>query len=140
MYGTLLFEIVCFAHSKKICKIVIKMPEKTEILENWKSQLRKGTIELAILSNIQKMNGKAYGYDIIKTLNDNGIDIEGNTVYPLLRRLEKTNKLIKSEWITEDDQPKKYFKITELGFEVLVEIKNEWMDFIEKINHFLNGG
>jgi DNA-binding PadR family transcriptional regulator len=116
------------------------MPEKTEILENWKSQLRKGTIELAILSNIQKMNGKAYGYDIIKTLNDNGIDIEGNTVYPLLRRLEKTNKLIKSEWITEDDQPKKYFKITELGFEVLVEIKNEWMDFIEKINHFLNGG
>ena len=53
------------------------------LVHNWIRQLRKGSLELAILSYIDRMNEQTYGYDIIKNLNQGGIDIEGNTVYPI---------------------------------------------------------
>jgi DNA-binding PadR family transcriptional regulator len=37
-----------------------------------------------------------------------------NTLYPILRRLEK-NGLIKSEWDVSGDRPKKFYHITALG-------------------------
>jgi PadR family transcriptional regulator PadR len=40
--------------------------------------------------------------------------VEENTLYPILRRLEK-NGLIKSEWDTSDDRPKKFYVVTASG-------------------------
>ena len=41
-----------------------------------------------------------YGYNLVKVLEEAGIPIEGNTLYPLMRRLESQG-LLKSEWETE---------------------------------------
>ena len=44
----------------------------------------------------------------------NGITVEANTLYPLLRRLENQG-LLKSEWNTKEDKPRKYYSITKDG-------------------------
>ena len=71
-----------------------------------------------------------YGYLLVKELEEKGISIEGNTLYPLLRRLESQG-LLKSEWETEETKPRKYYIITEDGKLVYKKIK----EFI--INNFL---
>ncbi len=107
-----------------------------KLIENWMRQLRKGTLELAILSFIEKKDEDIYGYNLIKDLKEGGIDTDGNTVYPILRRLEN-NKLIESIWITIDNKPKKFFKITTIGKSVLNELRNKWIQMNKKFNLFI---
>ena len=111
-----------------------------EIIENWKKQLRKGTLELAILSFIKKSDSDSYGYLLIKTFNDSGIATDGSTIYPLLRRLNKKGliKVIKKK--VETEKEKNYFKITEIGIKVLEELKSEWSTYFSNINHFIKNG
>ena len=63
-----------------------------------------------------------YGYSLVKELEGKGIPIEGNTLYPLLRRLESQG-LLKSEWETDAAKPRKYYIITEDGKLVYKKIK-----------------
>ena len=46
---------------------------------------------------LAQLNKPMYGYPPVKELEGKGISIEGNTLYPLLRRLESQG-LLKSEW------------------------------------------
>lgn len=126
---------MCDAHYfKKKRKFMSQKGEK--IIENWSKQIKKGTLELAILSYIEKNDEKAYGYDLIKSLTDEGIETDGNTVYPILRRLEN-NGLIMPTWSTKDNQPKKFYKITEAGQRVLNRMKKEWLKYNDKIKNFI---
>ena len=45
---------------------------------------------------LAQLNKPMYGYSLVKELEGKGISIEGNTLYPLLRRLESQG-LLKSE-------------------------------------------
>ena len=74
-----------------------------------------------------------YGYSLVKELEGKGISIEGNTLYPLLRRLE-SQVLLKSEWETEETKPRKYYIITEDGKLGYKEIKEHWKKFSQSIN------
>ena len=51
--------------------------------------------------------------------------MEANTLYPLLRRLEKQG-LLKSEWETAGAKPRKYYVRTELGEAVYQKLKAHW--------------
>ena len=108
-----------------------------DMIENWKKQLRKGTLELAILSYIKKMAGDSYGYNLIKTFKETGIETDGSTIYPLLRRLTKKGLI---ESIEKPAEQKKYFKITKTGNQVLNELLEEWMTYYANINHFIKNG
>ncbi len=108
-----------------------------DIIDNWKKQLRKGSLELAILSHIKKEAGEAYGYILIKNFKEAGIETDGSTIYPLLRRL--TNKgLIQT--VEKSKEQKKHFKITNVGIQVLDELLEEWKTYYAKINHFIKNG
>jgi len=131
---------VCLTHWFNLVIIIAKKnTDSDEIVANWESQLRKGVLELAILSYIRKNCEQAYGYELIKKLKLEGIPVEGNTIYPIVRRLEK-NGIIISKWTTDTNQPKKYFQITEMGDKVFDLIQSEWNDFFQKINHFIETG
>ncbi len=131
MYG-----IVCDTHHKG-AKEMSKEEETEEIIDNWKKQLRKGTLELAILAYIKKMNGKSYGYILIKTLNDVGIQTDGSTIYPLLRRLIKKGLI---DAVEKEEDNKKYFKINDTGIRVLKELKEEWNDYYKIIEQLIENG
>ena len=62
--------------------------------ENLRLELRRGALVLAVLA---RLGTEYYGYALRKALVDQGMDIDENTLYPLLRRLE-TQGLLDSEW------------------------------------------
>ena len=105
------------------------MNEKTlETTEKIKQEMRRG-ITVAVVMNFLKQ--AQYGYALLKSLNDSGIDIGQDTLYPLLRRLEE-QELLESEWRVEDPRPRRYYRLNETGREVYEALKNELKE-IEKV-------
>ncbi len=98
------------------------MGDKRKIIDNLLQELKRGTLVLSVLISTKK---PTYGYSLVQNMNDSGIDIEQNTLYPLLRRLEK-QELLASEWDTSESRPRKYYHISPLGKEVLQDLTIEW--------------
>ena len=83
--------------------------------------------------------GKSYGYLIIKKIKElsfGNMEWSDGMLYPVLHRLER-DQLIRSEWMMSDDErPRKYYVITELGKKELVKEKEQWLQVnavLEKI-------
>lgn len=85
---------------------------------------------------LSELKEPMYGYSLVKKLDDGGIPIEANTLYPLMRRLE-TQGLLKSEWETGGTKPRKYYSITEKGQNLLKQYQSYWYDFSAKVNSLL---
>lgn len=81
---------------------------------SFETELNRGFLQILVLVALER---KMYGYGMIKLFEQAGYAVEENTLYPLLRRLEK-NGWIKSEWDVGDDRPKKYYVIAEGGLSV----------------------
>lgn len=59
-------------------------------IEDWKSQIRRGTLEYCILLMLH--NRTCYGYEILQKLEKHPIiTAKESTIYPLLRRLLRIN-------------------------------------------------
>ena len=106
-----------------------------EIVSGLILELRRGTLILLVLSQLKE---PMYGYNLVKKLQDNGIPIEANTLYPLMRRLESQG-LLKSEWETSEAKPRKYYKITDSGRAEKETLLKEWFEFVDSINALLKG-
>lgn len=106
-----------------------------EIVSGLILELRRGTLILLVLNQLQK---PMYGYYLVKELQDHGIPIEANTLYPLMRRLESQG-LLKSEWETGEAKPRKYYSITEDGRIVLQKTRESWNKFSQNISQLLEG-
>ncbi|MBT8039031.1 MAG: PadR family transcriptional regulator [Xanthomonadales bacterium] len=96
--------------------------KRGEIVEKLRLELRRGALPLAVLSQLRQEH---YGYSLRKELNAKGLDIDEGTLYPLVRRLEKQG-LLCSEWRSDDKRRKRYYRLSDLGTEVLVSLLHEW--------------
>lgn len=102
-------------------------------LEEWKSQIKRGTLEFCILRMIRQ--GPRYGYEIITALEAWPIlAAKESTVYPLLRRLMKEG-FLSSYWqeTAEGLPPRKYYTITETGQAYLAAMTVEWDNLLAAI-------
>lgn len=106
-----------------------------EIVSGLILELRRGTLILLVLGQLQE---PMYGYNLVKKLNDHGIPMDANTLYPLMRRLEGQG-LLSSRWETTEPKPRKYYQITELGKEVLKKTGAYWRDFSQNVDELLEG-
>lgn len=104
-----------------------------EVVSGLILELRRGTLILLVLSQLKE---PMYGYNLVKKLQNNGIPIEANTLYPLMRRLESQG-LLKSEWETSESKPRKYYRITDDGLIVFNRVLNHWRDFSSNINRLV---
>ncbi|WP_374312446.1 PadR family transcriptional regulator [Microbacterium sp.] len=84
---------------------------ETEILETHLQELRRGTIVLACL---RLLEAPGYGYGLLEQLGEHGFPTDANTLYPLLRRLEKQGFLT-SEWNTDEARPRKFYRTSAAG-------------------------
>lgn len=84
---------------------------ETEILETHLQELRRGTVVLACLRLLET---PGYGYGLLEELGKRGFPTDANTLYPLLRRLEKQGYLT-SEWNTEESRPRKFYRTSDAG-------------------------
>lgn len=98
------------------------MVEMDDILAAQIQEIRRGTVVLACLKLLEEPQ---YGYSLLSTLERSGFPVEGNTLYPLLRRLEKQG-LLTSEWSTAEARPRKYYRVSEAGREVAARLLEEW--------------
>ncbi|MBU0996965.1 MAG: PadR family transcriptional regulator [Firmicutes bacterium] len=105
------------------------------LVQNLKSELRRGTQILAVLSQLDKMQ---YGYSLLQDLNDLNVNIEAGTLYPLLRRLD-TQNLLESVWDTSESRPRKYYKLSEEGKEVYSILKEEWLQIVKEMEELFRG-
>lgn len=86
-------------------------------------ELRRGSV---VLASLLACRTPRYGYGLLTTLADAGIDTEANTLYPLLRRLESQG-LLTSTWHTDEPRPRKYYETTPLGTEAAERLHAEWL-------------
>jgi DNA-binding PadR family transcriptional regulator len=99
---------------------------------NLETEMNRGFLQILVLAALEQ---KMYGYKMLKFLEQTGYKVEENTLYPILRRLEK-NGLIKSEWDISDDRPKKFYVITPQGRSVrkkALSIWNEQNEILKKL-------
>lgn len=104
-----------------------------EVVASMQQEFRRGTLIMIVLSQLSE---PMYGYNLVKVIEDSGINIEGNTLYPLLRRLE-TQGLLKSEWETSASKPRKYYVITQDGSEVYEKVREHWLRFSKSISQLV---
>ena len=104
------------------------MPDM-EPMQNLISELRRGSLTLAVLGSLREPR---YGYALLQILQEQHIEIEANTLYPLLRRLE-SQELLTSDWDTSESRPRKYYKVSAKGQDVLEQLLGEWERMQESI-------
>ncbi|OEC87221.1 MULTISPECIES: PadR family transcriptional regulator [Methanobacterium] len=96
-----------------------------KVLEKFETEIRRGIMQVAVVCLLDE---EKYGYEIIKSLKEVGLNVEEGTLYPLLRRLEK-DELLSSRWETSGPRPRKYYMVTEYG----KEIRTKWLNSFNAI-------
>ena len=109
-------------------------------LEKTKKQLRRGVLELCVLSIISEK--AAYPSDIIVKLEEAKMIVVEGTLYPLLTRLKNDDLLAYNWQESNSGPPRKYYHLTEKGVDFLSQLKNAWDELLVGVsistNHLKN--
>jgi len=111
------------------------MAIEPDVLENLRSELRRGSLILAVLAQLRS---EQYGYTLRKALAEHGMDIDEGTLYPLLRRLE-TQRLLVSEWREEDKRKKRFYVLSPEGKQILQQLLAEWKSIDSSLTAIVKG-
>ena len=95
---------------------------ETDFLETHLQELRRGTVVLACLRLLAE---PGYGYGLLEQLQERGFDTDANTLYPLLRRLEKQGHLT-SEWNTDEARPRKFYRTSAAGRRLAASLTDDF--------------
>ncbi len=96
------------------------MDEGEKYAEQLAVQLRKGFLAYCVLKTCS--HEPKYTSDIITQLRDAELVVVEGTIYPLLSRLQKDG-LLSHEWQeSEQGPPRKYYKTTDFGNEVVTHV------------------
>ncbi len=88
----------------------------------FETEMNRGFIQILVLALLET---DMYGYAMARTIKDLGYDVEENTLYPMLRRLEK-NAWIRSKWDVTEDRPRKFYAITDEGRALRASLLGLW--------------
>lgn len=105
----------------------------TAQLDKMRLELRRGVLVLAVLGSLKEPH---YGYSLRKQLQHAGIDIDEGTLYPLIRRLADQG-LLDSEWRQGEGRERRYYKISELGADLLIQLTQEWQQLNKALGPLL---
>jgi len=107
-------------------------------IENWKTQIRKGYLELCILLLIRK-HERIYGFDLIEKLHAADLPVKEGTLYPMLSRMA-TDEILATVWDTQNvkGHPRKFYSLTPKGHRVLDEMQSEFRKILLIFNQLQN--
>jgi PadR family transcriptional regulator, regulatory protein PadR len=127
-------SIACVIHTVygTVC-ITRLLPVNPELFENLRLELRRGSLVLAVLATLRS---ERYGYTLRKALSENGLEVDENTLYPLLRRLEMQG-LLASEWREENRRNKRFYRLSPDGEQMLLRLLAEWQTIHAAVNEIL---
>ena len=105
------------------------------MLDTLRLELRRGCLIVAVLAQLRTEH---YGYALRKALADQGLEIDENTLYPLLRRLESQG-LLESLWREENKRNKRFYHLSAEGEVILTQLVEEWSALEASLNQILEG-
>ncbi|MEE4195416.1 MAG: PadR family transcriptional regulator [Anaerolineae bacterium] len=103
-------------------------------IDKLSAELRRGLIVLVVMSQLKEAE---YGYSLLKKLETKGYSITQDTLYPLLRRLEKQG-YVSSDWKVDEPRPRRYYQLNGLGEAVFTALREEWQDQFVQINQIIS--
>ncbi len=108
----------------------------TGIIENNRTQMRRGVLEYSILLILASSD--EYASSIIQKLKEVNIIVAEGTIYPLLIRLKKLDLLTYRWEESPQGPPRKYYMITNLGREQLAGLDAAWDELAMGIDKIRN--
>jgi PadR family transcriptional regulator, regulatory protein PadR len=104
--------------------------------DNSQSQMRKGVLELCILSILARND--SYVPDLIDALKEEKLIVVEGTLYPLLTRL-KNDGILAYNWVeSRSGPPRKYYKLTPIGKAMLKDMKKSWDELVSSVEKIIH--
>ena len=95
-------------------------------------------LDAIVLAVVDKEKQGTYGYRITQDVRQ-VLDVSESTLYPVLRRLQKSDCLEVYDMECAG-RNRRYYKTTQQGEEQLKEYREEWMNYSQKITQIFEGG
>lgn len=122
------------SYSTLQAQTIMMTEEQIKALDTAGKQLRRGVLELCVLSAIAAED-EIYSSTIQEKLKDTPLEVKEGTLYPLLTRL-KNSQLLQYTWReSTSGPPRKYFSITDDGREFLDGLMSTWSDLVSAVHH-----
>jgi PadR family transcriptional regulator, regulatory protein PadR len=112
-------------------------------LKKFQKELSSGTVSLVLLAVLGQSRQALYGYQIAKRLEELGeagvLAGKQSALYPVLRNLEGSGLLASEVEPSVSGPPRRYYRITKLGREVLREWIAAWEATRDSVDKVLQG-
>lgn len=111
-------------------------------LRKFQKELSAGTVSLALLAVLGATAEPMYGYQIAKRLEHTGDGVlagKQSALYPVLRNLESGGLLASHVEPSIAGPPRRYYRITEAGREVLRHWSAAWLATRDSVDSVLQG-
>lgn len=110
-----------------------------DFFDNWTVQVRKGVLELGILSALG--NGERYGYELVKGLVAvPGVQVAEGSIYPLLTRLKRQG-FVNTRLVESSEGPaRKYYSLTAGGRKQAKAMRKYFGALVEGMDSLNNNG
>lgn len=111
-------------------------------LKKFQKELSAGSVSLVLLAVLAQSREPMYGYLIAKRLADGGESIlagKQSALYPVLRNLSAAGLLDSEVEPSISGPPRRYYRITALGRDALVEWSTAWSATRDFVDAVLNG-
>ena len=110
-------------------------------LKKFQKELSAGTVALVLLAVLGQATEPMYGYQIAKRLEQGGGLLSGkqSALYPVLRNLDGAGLLASEVEPSVAGPPRRYYRITDQGREVLRDWRESWTQTRDFVDHLLQG-
>ena len=98
------------------------------------AQFKKGALELCVLSQLKDTD--RYGYELTETISQE-MSVTAGTLYLILKRLKDNGYLETYLKESASGPARKYYHLTASGQTYLHELKEEWLQFIKKVEKLI---
>ncbi|MES2312225.1 MAG: PadR family transcriptional regulator [Pseudomonadota bacterium] len=119
------------------------MEDSASRLKKFQKELSSGTVSLVLLAVLGQSRQPMYGYQIAKRLEEVGEGVlagKQSALYPVLRNLEGAGLLASEVEPSVSGPPRRYYRITKPGREVLREWVAAWTATRDSVDNVLQGG
>lgn len=117
------------------------MTEADAHLKKFQKELSGGTVALVLLAVLGQSPEPMYGYQIAKRLEHGSGLLSGkqSALYPVLRNLDAAGLLASEVEPSVAGPPRRYYRITPQGREVLDAWRQSWSETRDFVDHLLQG-
>jgi len=116
--------------------------DRVGYLKKFQKELSAGTVSLVLLAVLGQSRQPLYGYQIAKRLEELGEGVlagKQSALYPVLRNLNAAGLLASEVEPSVSGPPRRYYRITKPGREVLREWIAAWHATRESVDKILQG-